>query len=277
MLFPYTFREGAIAEPHLVTIGYSHYCEVARWALEVGGIEFREAMYAPGYHLRIVGRLRSDRSRRSQSSYVGIESGVHGGRRKFSVPLLCMPDGRVLRDSWEILEHAIGAPEPEWKERMDQELGVAVRQIAYHYVLSKEGAHLIPAMLASASVIERTLWTLFSRPITKEMRKLMAITEANVRASKNQVLEILESAGGSLRAHEGALQAGGGFGPTELAFSGLAAVCVLPEEYGGSAVDMPPLASFPSTYRDFVEECRGTDAGRWVLESYRQRRGSSSF
>ena len=104
MIFPATIDLQSIKTPHLVTIPYSHYCELSRWALEKGKIEFEEIKYAPGYHAKAVGTLRRDRENRSESSYVGQESGVHGGRRKYSVPLLCMPDGRILRDSWEILE-----------------------------------------------------------------------------------------------------------------------------------------------------------------------------
>ena len=57
-------------------------------------MEFREVKYAPGYHAKMVGELRKDRANRSDSSYVGQESGVHGGRRKYAVPLLCLPGAR---------------------------------------------------------------------------------------------------------------------------------------------------------------------------------------
>jgi glutathione S-transferase len=272
MLLPYTFRPSKITEPHLVTIPYSHYCEVARWALQTSGIDFREAMYAPGYHARVVGRLRSDRSSRSTTSYVGQESGAHAGRRKFSVPLLCMPDGSILRDSWEILEHALGPPEPEWKELMDRELGVCVRQIAYHYVLTAEGEHLLRSMMAGASRFERALWMFFRRMIMDEMRRLMAVNEANVQESKRRVLELMQRAGQSLRTHGGTLQPTGEFGATEVAFCGLAAICTFPEGYGNGALVMPPLTAFPTPFQDFVRECRDTDAGRWVMQSYRDHR-----
>jgi glutathione S-transferase len=274
MLLPYGFRPDRITRPHLVTIAYSHYCELARWALERGGVDFVEAMYAPGYHARVVGKLRADRSQRSTTSYVGQESEVHAGRRKFSVPLVCLPDGRVLRDSWEILEHAIGAPDPEWKQLLDQELGVRVRQIAYHYVLTDEGAPLLRSMLAGASLSERALWALFGGRIRKEMRKLMAITDEQVREARPRVLELLERAGRSLQTHGGSLTPAGGFGPTELAFCGLAAICTFPEEYGHGAVTMPALEAFPSPFRDWVQTCRDTDAGRWVLDSYRAHRAA---
>ena len=55
---PKTFDPMTIQTPHLVTIPYSHYCELSRWALEHAGIEFVEMPYMPGYHAKVVGQLR---------------------------------------------------------------------------------------------------------------------------------------------------------------------------------------------------------------------------
>ena len=97
MLFPKRITPRSIQVPHLVTIPYSHYCELARWALDFSGIEYQEVKYSPGYHAKEVGLLRSKRSDRSGSSYVGQEIGMHGGRRKYAVPLVCLPDSKLLK------------------------------------------------------------------------------------------------------------------------------------------------------------------------------------
>ena len=68
MLFPEKVNLQTIEEPHLVTIPYSHYCELGRWALEYAGMEFREVKYAPGYHAKMVGELRKDRANRSRAA-----------------------------------------------------------------------------------------------------------------------------------------------------------------------------------------------------------------
>ena len=35
----------------LITIGASHYCEKARWAVERAGLPFREEFHPPVFHL----------------------------------------------------------------------------------------------------------------------------------------------------------------------------------------------------------------------------------
>ena len=76
MLMPRTIDPKTLERPCLVTIPYSHYCELSRWALERAGIEFDEAQYSPGYHVKAVGQLRGNKADRSESSYAGQESGV---------------------------------------------------------------------------------------------------------------------------------------------------------------------------------------------------------
>ena len=101
MIFPETFKIENISVPHLVTIPYSHYCELGRWALDISQTEYKEMKYMPGYHASVVGGLRKRKENRSNSSFAGQESSHHGGRRKYSVPLVAMPDGSILKDSWE--------------------------------------------------------------------------------------------------------------------------------------------------------------------------------
>ena len=47
----------ALPRAVLVTIPYSHFCELARWALEATGIEFYELKCPVGVHVPIVGLL----------------------------------------------------------------------------------------------------------------------------------------------------------------------------------------------------------------------------
>ena len=58
MFCPPKFDIENISEPHLVTIPYSHYCEVARWALDLSKTKYKEMNYMPGFHLKVVGKLR---------------------------------------------------------------------------------------------------------------------------------------------------------------------------------------------------------------------------
>ena len=188
MLMPPSFDPKSIKKPHLVTIPYSHYCELSRWGLERAGIDFEEVQYIPGYHAKVVGQLRRNKADRSDSSYVGQESGVHGGRRKYAVPLLCLPEGRIVKDSWAILDYALGDIDPTWKNTFDQELGIAVRQLGYHYLLAPESRHLLNRMMKSASVYERILWFFIGGKVVEGMGQLLAITPDNAKQSKEAII-----------------------------------------------------------------------------------------
>src|SRR6266540_3996148 len=72
-----------MAEPHLITIGVSHYCEKARWALERAGVPFVEEAHAPILH------------------YAATLSRF--GQR--ATPILTTPQG-TIRDSTAIVRYA---------------------------------------------------------------------------------------------------------------------------------------------------------------------------
>ena len=271
MLMPRTIDPKTLERPCLVTIPYSHYCELSRWALERAGIEFDEAQYSPGYHVKAVGKLRGNKADRSESSYAGQESGVHGGRRKYAVPLLCLPDSRILRDSWEILEFALGPLDDDWRVTLDQELGVAVRQLGYHYLLAPESKHMLKRMIASSSMYERLLWVFIGGKVIRGIREILAVTPENAEKSRATVLRIFDAAGKTLAEGGGVLDPSGSFGPVDVAFCSLAAYTIMPENYGNGAVDMPSKEDFPEEYQEFIQKCRDTAAGAYVLESYQRR------
>src|SRR5437764_9350523 len=106
----------------LITIPISHYCEKARWALDRGGIAYREERHVQGIHRWAARR-------------------AGGG---LTVPVLVTPDG-VLRESRDILvwvdgriatEQRLFPEEPAAREeverlcrRFDDELGPKGRRL----------------------------------------------------------------------------------------------------------------------------------------------------
>src|SRR6476646_7361685 len=72
-----------VPKPRLITIGASHYCEKARWALDRAGIGYVERAHAPVLHY----------------------ASSLGRYRQRTTPILVTPHG-TLRDSTDILHHA---------------------------------------------------------------------------------------------------------------------------------------------------------------------------
>lgn len=120
-----------MSSPHLITIGISHYCEKARWALDRAGIDYRESAYLPLFHLPA--------------------ARAAGGR---STPILVTEHG-AFHDSTDILHYADSYLPPAQRlfpdethsddvaaleDRLDAELGPAARVWAYAHLLEGDPA-----------------------------------------------------------------------------------------------------------------------------------------
>ncbi len=117
-----------MSRPLLVTIGPSHYCEKARWALKRSGIEFDEEAHAPMLHwaftlprtgTRTAPILVTDDVKLTDSKDILVycDRGLPEGRRLFPA------DPNTRREVFEL------------SDRFDAELGPAVRRFAYSYLV----------------------------------------------------------------------------------------------------------------------------------------------
>jgi len=132
-------RKSGVAE--LLTIPYSHYCEMGLWSMQLSGQPVVERAYMPGQHVLAVMSLRVGGAMKflSSTSFVTKAGGrdcarqgrsTQDRKRATAVPALCLPDGRVLRDSWEIVAHSGLLPiSAERRALYDAELGPAARQV----------------------------------------------------------------------------------------------------------------------------------------------------
>ncbi|MDC0254859.1 hypothetical protein OAK75_08170 [Bacteriovoracales bacterium] len=272
MIFPPKFKVDDISIPHLVTIPYSHYCELARWALDISKTEYREMKYLPGYHINIVGKLRKRKEDRSSSSFAGQESHQHEGRRKFSVPLVAMPDGRILKDSWEILEKFVGQVDPYWKNLLDNKLGIALRQMGYFHFLDPENKSMLDNILRQTTIAERIYWLFFGGFIKKAMYKLMAISKDNIEESKKTIFDIFDEASERIKSNPSSITKESYFTPTDLAFCALGSIAVFPQNFSGNVIHMGNIEDFPTEYQNLIQHCRETEAGKFILSSYKMKR-----
>ena len=108
------------------------------------------------------------------------------------------------------------------------------------------------------------------------MSELLAITSENADRAKQTILRVFETVGGALADRGGTLSADEKFGANDIAFCSLAAYCLMPENFGNGAVQMPGMAEFAPEFQDFIRRCRATEAGRYVLQCYEKRGMSAS-
>lgn len=243
-------------KPRLITMPHSHFCEKARWALDLSGVEYVEEAHPPLFHW--MATLR------------------HGGR---SVPVL-VHQGRSYTDSTDILLHLdeMGAKlyphESDLRndvlyleEEFDQTLGPHARRWAYAQLLP-HSALLLKVMTPGTAGIERVLLPAIL-PIAKPLiRKSLRISEQSAKRSLSLVDNVFSQV--EQRLQDGRLYlVGNRFTAADLTFASLAAPALLPPKYCGR---MPELHEVPQSMRDEVIRLRKTVADRYALRLFEQHR-----
>ncbi len=240
----------------LITMPHSHFCEKARWALDLSGVEYVEEAHPPLFHW--------------------MATLTRGGR---SVPVL-VHDGKSYTDSTDILLHLdeMGAKlypcEPDVRnavlqleDEFDLTLGPHARRWAYAQLLP-HSALLLKAMTPDTARIERILLPAIL-PIAKRLiRKSLRISEQSAARSLSMVNHIFSDVEQRLQGGSRFL-VGNRFTAADLTFASLAAPVLLPPQYRGQ---MPKLDEASQPMRDEVVRLRETVAGRFALRLFDEHR-----
>lgn len=240
----------------LITIGFSHYCEKARWALDRCGVPYEEQAHLPMFHY-----LASYRFGRSRT-----------------VPVLVDGD-TVVRDSTDIVawadQHRPGALIPiggsadalAIEDDLDTHLGPATRRWAYFHLLPNRDADRF--IVSGTPRWERSLLKI-SRPLAVGfLRRGLDLDEAGVERSRQKIEDTLSRVDDIL-AHGHRYLAADRFTVADLTFAALAAPILLPPEHPTPL----PIELFPPAAREQIEAWRARPAGRFALELYARERNA---
>ena len=282
------------ARAQLLTIPYSHYCELGAWALQAAKVPFDEHAYGPGgnvlplLRLRVGGgeKLLSSTSQVSKPSNEG-DAEVHLQKRPggsaTAVPACCMPDGSVLLDSWSIVEFAgdtanVAAVPDDFKLLLDTRLAPLTRQLTYHILIGTEKNHDVwHSLVASEGGLGwKAAWWAGGKWMTSRMTKMFSADDAAARELCNRRLrelfaQIAEEHG------DGIGEAGGPFlfgeetpGMADLALAALVAPTVMPPLFcrGKYAAWFDRLVEQDVELREDIESWRATAAGKHSLRVY---------
>eukprot|EP00117_Sycon_ciliatum_P005826 scpid30903/ scgid9615/ len=250
----------------LVTLGYSHFCELGRWALDKPasgvGIPYKELSYPLGVHAKIVPGYRR-----------GIDRG-----RKTHVPVFVAQDGTVYASSAEIVEYAGWTfSDAQFKDLMIESLGPAVRRLGYYHLLTVK-----PWMVRDMNIdvsdswlhamLAVMLWYWYGIP--KRIMRAMKISgdydpETDVALVNDIFQQVEERLSGAQY-----LGANGEFGAEDLAFAALGAVGIWPDSlpFGNGVMAKYPLHLLPEAFRLQVERWRQTVAGQHIVKTFQLHR-----
>ncbi len=243
----------------LITIGFSHFCEKARWALDRTELAYREEDHVPLLHWPA--RL------------------VAGGGR--TVPALVTPAG-VVRDSSDIVryadEHLPAArrliPEDAAQREevlatmaeLDRGLGPAVRRWLYFHVTQHDAA-LVRLLTCTGPRWERRVTRVVYPAIRAVIRRGLKIDAASAERSR-QRMEASFAAVDERLADGRRFLVGDRFSAADLTFAALGGILVqprglpfaVPEPTGVAAIDAAVVAT------------RARPSGRFIERLYAEER-----
>eukprot|EP00037_Helgoeca_nana_P033755 m.419306 g.419306 ORF g.419306 m.419306 type:complete len:273 (-) comp31442_c0_seq1:206-1024(-) len=253
----------------LYTIPFSHYCEAARWALQVGGIPFKEWAYHPGGHFLAspVGRLRKN-----------------AGCKGTGTPLMMLGDQVVGNDSSECVAK-LGAVDPELLALVDKDIGVTGRAICYsHLLVPGEGYDTLDKMCFESQNLATWQGALFQagpfrRVVYAKMSKAMVKSPEYIEKCRDRLAAALDTIATMLDQPEFALPgqaaaANAKPGPTAtgITVASLLYPVVFPPEIQrvifGEGSTVGSLEEMPQALQDEFKRWRATKAGTWCLQYY---------
>ena len=247
------------AEPVLITIPFSHYCEKARWALDRAGVRYREQGHLPFF-----------------SRFAGLRYGAWN-----SVPLLCHGRSRLrsssaivaFADEQTAAEARLHPTDPaaqsevrSLEETFDQRLGPHARRVAYAHILDQP--ILREAVASAVPRAEAALLPVIFPLIREGIRRGLRIDARGIARSRVVVDEVFAEVADRLRDGRRYL-VGDRFTAADLAFAALACPGVFPEAY---AARFPSLDGLPRAALDDIDRLRATPAGQFVLRLYAEER-----
>ena len=248
-----------MSKARFITIPTSHYCEKARWALDLAGIAYEEEMHMPAFHIRHAKKA--------------------GGLP--TVPVLVTAH-EVFADSTDILQFAhrtapsagLYPQDPamrkeveDFEELCDEVIGTHARRIIYSFLLDQKKAFLqtFPPNCPRGEVIGLSILFPLFRMLVKRAYK---INPDSVQRSCVKVREVFAQVEERL-AEGGAYLFGDTLTAADIAFACTSVPVVVPNHY---FVKLPELNNFPKEAQDLVNPFRESKAGLYAQKLFREDR-----
>ena len=237
----------------LITIPISHFCEKARWALDLAHLPYREER-----HMQVIHWAHTWRAGRG-----------------WTAPVLVTPKG-PLRESAQIVRFADAHADlglyrnplsAALEARFDARLGPDARTWMYNRMLDR------PDLMEEYAAPGVPRWERAGLPMMMPlMRKLIVrrtdADDEHAAGARDRVRAEFDEVAARLSDGRPYL-CGDTFSAADLAFAALAAAVLVPDRYG---VRLPPVDELPEPYGSEVQAMREHAAGRFALRLYDQER-----
>lgn len=224
----------------LITIGFSHYCEKARWALDRAGLPWREERYPPALHYRALRGLGVGRQ---------VPVLIHaGGPLGDSTTILQWVDAHNPLES-KLYPPDLQAEVEALEDRFDEVLGPHIRRVVYHHGLQ---AKKVMRWTATQGVgrFDRVAAAALMPFAGLFFGRALGLAPAQIERSKAKVDALLDEV--DARVADGRRHlVGPRFTAADLTFASLLAPAFLPEKYGAP---LPRREQLPPGYQTWMDD-----------------------
>mmetsp|Transcript_47 Transcript_47/g.152 ORF Transcript_47/g.152 Transcript_47/m.152 type:complete len:293 (+) Transcript_47:87-965(+) len=269
-------RAQKTGRPQLITIPYSNFCELGRWALKAGG-SYDEIAKPPGAHVlpTLALRFRTGKHLSRSSRMMG---GAPGGSPT-GVPVCAMPDGSVLVDSWSLLRASAAKAgwcedglSDELVELLDGRLGPHARTLAYASLLKPANRNIWDELVTfEEGVVWRAAWACIGGQFGSVLKAQMNLADhEHIRNAIQDVDAGMQSLGEALAALPTDFWGGSRPGAADVAIAATLAPCVMPSGYCDGRFNpvWTRWLSQDDEHRAQIDAWRATSIGQHILRVY---------
>lgn len=260
----------------LITIGVSHFCEKARWGLDLlesdvqSSIYYTEDAHPPAFVS--FATIPVSNGQASQSPMITFKD-FNSGESK-----TLYPSNVILRELCPFLypskiADGVVAIEADLGKRF----GPTVRSFTYHHLLQPEFYDICPTLCAAnTSKVEKFLFgMMLTKGIENGIRKIVQVNEETAQLSEEVIREVFSDLSEKLNQNGGEYLMDTktekyGFTAADLTFSALAYPLVRPPQMKNIIV--LDDAAMPPTLVKLGDEMRATRAGQHALRMYADHR-----
>ena len=244
----------------LVTIGPSHYCEKARWALDRAGIAYTEDAHLPMVHWAYT---------------------LPRGSR--TVPVLVGPGVRVL-ESTDIVKYAdeqlagnarLFPGDPDLRARtealvarLDRDLGTLTRRLAYCFLVDSPELFVRTFDESTTSPTERLALRRGHSMLRAALRRAFGVSVGARAKCTKKLIALFDELSQLLVEGEGYLL-GARFGAADLTLASLASPMLLPDDF---SVPLLRRRDVDGELGALVDSLRATPIGKHVERVFREER-----
>jgi glutathione S-transferase len=264
-----------VIKARLVTIPFSHYCEKARFALDLSPLAYTEEAHAPGFHRLAMKGLSEDSNKNSVPLLI-LEQQSSDNTPVPPVKLQCSTKIlQYLHSTYPAeLGHWFPSDPDECEAALNlisndlEKLGVHARRWAYSYLL-QETATAKRVFSTGVPFVERSAMPVAFSPIKNAIAKGYNITAEKGAESLDICQKIFDMLDERLSDGRRYLLKGDKISAVDITFAALSYPLLAPKEFDAIAFS---FEDYPAEMKAITEHFRQTAAGKHALRLYNEER-----